>query len=107
MQIGFIVTKTPTEEGFQTFLEFLKFYQGKEDIHVYLVGSGVFCAKQGHQQSHKIHMILENGVLYAMEEDLIARGISPEQTFSGTKIISGYPELVHEIMEKMDQVMSF
>jgi tRNA 2-thiouridine synthesizing protein B len=107
MRIGFIVTKTPAENGFNTFIEFLKIYLGKDDIYVYLIGDGVYCARKGHHQSAKIHKIIENGQLYALAEDLLARGISPPQTFPGTKILPGYPELVMAIMEEMDQILTF
>jgi len=107
MRIGFIVTKTPAENGFNTFAQFLDLYIGKEDVNVYLIGDGVYCARKGHQKSGKIHSIIENGQLYALLEDLEARGISPEQTFPGTGIMSSYRELVVAIMEEMDQILTF
>lgn len=107
MRVGYIVTKTPAENGFNTFMQFLKVYMKKEEVYVYLIGDGVYCARKGHQQSVKIQKIIENGRLYALSEDLEARGISPGQTFPGTEIIPGYPELVVAIMEDMDQVLTF
>jgi tRNA 2-thiouridine synthesizing protein B len=107
MRIGFIVTKTPAEDGFNTFLQFLNIYLGKEDVYIYLVGDGVYCARKGHQKSSKIREIIERGHLHALSEDLQARGISPERTFPGTKIIPGYRELVLDIMEEMDQILTF
>jgi tRNA 2-thiouridine synthesizing protein B len=107
MRIGFIVTKTPAESGFKTFIQFLKLYLGKKDVYVYLIGDGVYCARKGHQQSQKIHKIIENGQLYVLSEDLQARGIHPDQTFAGTKIMSDYQELVMVIMEELDQILTF
>jgi sulfur relay protein TusB/DsrH len=107
MRIGYLVTKTPAENGFNTFIQFLNLYMGKEEVYVYLIGDGVYCARKGHQKSRKIQKIIENGHLYALSEDLQARGISPEQTFPGTEIIPGYPELVVAVMEEMDQILTF
>jgi tRNA 2-thiouridine synthesizing protein B len=107
MHIGFILTKTPAENGFNTFLQFLNLYLGKEDVFIYLVGDGVYCARKGHQKSAQIHRIIEHGQIYALSEDLQARGIAPEHTFPGTKILASYPELVVAIMEEMDQVLTF
>jgi tRNA 2-thiouridine synthesizing protein B len=107
MRIGFILTKTPAENGFKTFLEFLDLYIGKEDVFVCLVGDGVYCARKGHQKSGKIHTIIENGQLFALSEDLQARGISTEHTFPGTEILANYQELVIFIMEEMDQILTF
>lgn len=107
MRIGFIVTKTPAESGFKTFVQFLDLYLEKEDVYVYLVGDGVYCARKGHQKSSKIHKIIENGQVYALSEDLQARGISPELTIPGIKILASYQELVVAIMEEMDQILTF
>ncbi len=107
MRIGFIVTKTPAEYGFKTFLQFIKIYLGKKDVYVYLVGDGVYCARKGHQKSDEIIRIIENGRLYALLEDLQARAITPERTFPGTKILDNYQDLVVAIMEEMDQMLSF
>ncbi|MEN6329157.1 MAG: sulfurtransferase complex subunit TusB [Methanobacteriaceae archaeon] len=106
MRIGFIVTKTPSENGFKTFLQFLNIYLGKEEIYVYLVGDGVYGARKG-QQPGELREIIENDHLYALSEDLQARGISPEQIFPGTEIVASYQELVVAIMEEMDQILTF
>lgn len=107
MRIGFILTKTPAEDGFNTFMEFLNLYLEKEDVKVYLVGNGVYCARQGHQKSRQMRNIIERGQLHALETDLQARGIFPKQTLPGTKIMPSYRELVHAIMEDIDQILSF
>ena len=107
MHIGFILTKTPAEEGFNTFLEFALLYWGKEEISIYLLGNGVFCARKGHSKQDKIEKLIEGAKIYANASDLMARGISEENLIAGIKTISGYDGLVVNIMEKFDQILSF
>lgn len=107
MHIGFILTKTPAEEGFQTFLKFLNIYLGKEDLSIYLTGNGVYCAIEGHNESLKIHRILRKTKIYAYADDLDARGIKKKQLIPGIEIFENYETLVVAIMEEMDQILSF
>lgn len=107
MHIGFILTKTPAEEGFNTFLEFVSLYLGKERISIYLLGNGVFCARKGHSKQDEIENLIGCAKIYANSSDLMARGISEENLIEGIKSISGYDGLVVDIMENFDQVLSF
>ncbi len=38
MHVGFILTKTPAEEGFNTFVKFLNVYIRNNDVSIYLLG---------------------------------------------------------------------
>ncbi|OPY27445.1 MAG: DsrH like protein [Methanobacterium sp. PtaU1.Bin242] len=107
MHIGFILTKTPAEEGFQTFLKFINIYLGKEDLSIYLTGNGVYCAIEGYNESLKIHRILRKTKIYAYADDLDARGIKKKQLIPGIKIFENYETLVVALMEEMDQILSF
>ncbi len=44
MHIGFILTKSPSEQGFKTFIDYSKLYVNNDQISIYLLGSGVYCA---------------------------------------------------------------
>jgi len=107
MHIGLILTKTPAEEGFQTFIQFANLYQGKDEVTIYMIGNGVFCARKGHMNEDKILNLLENSLIYANSNDLNARGIKEDDLIDGIKIIQGYDGLVVEIMEEFDQILSF
>lgn len=107
MHIGFILTKTPAEEGFRAFLGFASVYVGKEDISIYLLGNGVFCARKGHSNQGKIENLIEKARIYANSDDLMARGISEDKLIEGITSISGYDGLVVDIMENFDQILSF
>lgn len=107
MHIGLILTKTPAEEGFQTFIQFANLYQGKDKVTIYMIGNGVFCARKGHLNEDKILNLLENSLIYANLNDLNARGIKEDDLMDGIKIIQGYDGLVVDIMEKFDQILSF
>lgn len=107
MHIGFILTKTPAEEGFRTFLEFALTYLGREEISIYLLGNGVFCARKGHLNEEKIKKILEKSKIYANSDDLKARGIKKEDIIDEIVPIYNYDVLVVDVMEKFDQILSF
>ena len=106
MHIGFILTKTPSEEGFNTFIKLLSVYLGKEDISVYLIGNGVYTARDGSFKAPDILEILKKARVYASHDDLNARGIKDEQLIRGIKIFKSYDALVLDMMEKMDQIIS-
>lgn len=42
MGIGFILTKTPAEEGYNTFIRFLNLFIESDNIIIYLLGNGVY-----------------------------------------------------------------
>jgi sulfur relay protein TusB/DsrH len=111
MHVGFILTKTPSEEGFNTFLKFLKIYLGKTDISIYLIGNGVYCLRSGHYVSEIITRILNdtnNAInLYVCGDDLKARGLTVEVFVNNVKQFINYDELVIDIMENIDQILSF
>lgn len=107
MHIGIILTKTPAEEGFQTFIQFANLYQGKDEVTIYMIGNGVFCARKGHLNEDIILNLLENSLIYANSNDLNARGIKKDDLIDGIKIIPGYDGLVVDIMEEFDQILSF
>jgi len=106
MHVGFIVTKTPGETCFKTFLNLVDLYVGKEGITIYLIGNGVYCARIGHKSGLSIK-IIKNSRVKVMRQDLSARGIEEEQLMEGVESMGSYDEMVHEIMEEFDQVLSF
>lgn len=107
MHIGFILTKTPAEESFKSFLKFVNLYQGKEEVSIYLVGNGVFCARKWHLNQDKIVKLAEGSKIYAYSDDLMARGISRGDLIEGITIFDSYDDLVVAMMENFDQVLSF
>ena len=106
MHVGFIVTKTPGETGFKTFLNLANLYLGRDEITIYLIGNGVYCARKGHK-SGLLLKIIKNSRVNALRQDLTARGIRDDQLMEGVESMGSYDEMVHEIMEKLDQVLSF
>mgnify|MGYP005852340989 CR=1 FL=1 len=107
MLIGFIVTKTPLEEGFCTFIKFIDIYIGKEDVKVYLLSNGVYIAKNNHLYSDHIRKLLKNCNIIAYLPDLRARGIDKTQLIEGIQLINNYDDIVIDIMENMGQILSF
>jgi tRNA 2-thiouridine synthesizing protein B len=107
MIIGFIVTKTPQEEGFNNFIKLLKLYMDHDSIHVYLIGNGVYGATSGHVHSDLIHYIGEKYEINVSKNDLNARGIKKNDLILGIKIFDGYGNVVGDLMEKIDHVISF
>lgn len=107
MHIGFILTKTPAEESFKSFLKFVNLYQGKEEVSIYLLGNGVFCARKGHSNQDEIEKLTKNSKVYAYLDDLMARGIDENNLMDGITVFDSYDNLVIAIMENFDQVLSF
>ena len=107
MQIGIILTKTPAEIGFNTFLKFASLYGDKEELSIYFIGNGVFSARKGHLKEDEIKNLLENSTIYAYLDDLKARGISEEDLIEGIRTFESYGDMIVDIMENTDQILSF
>ena len=110
MKIGFILTKTPSEEGFKTFLRFLEIYIKNEDVSIYLLGNGVYGFIEGQSKSQKLMSILGDfkpSKVYACLDDLNARGLKDNKLIRHVESFDTYDEIVQDIMENMDQVFSF
>lgn len=107
MKIGFIITKTPQEEGFNNFIKLLKLYMDHDSIYVYLIGNGVYGATSGHVHSDLIHQIGEKYEINVSKNDLKARGIKKNVLIRGIHIFDDYGNVVGDLMEKMDHVISF
>lgn len=106
MQIGIILTKTPAEQGFSTFLKFASVYR-KDELSIYFIGNGVFSARKGHLKENEIKELLTNSSIYAYSDDLNARGITEKDLIEGIRIFESYDDLVTDIMENKDQILSF
>ncbi len=111
MHIGFILTKTPSEEGFNTFIKFLKIYIETDDISIFLLGNGVYSFMSNHSKSHTLLSIINDSnriiKVYACLDDLKARGISQDKMAKFVDSFVSYDEIVIDIMENLDQVLSF
>jgi len=111
MHMGFILTKTPAEEGFNTFIKFLKIYIETDDVSIYLLGNGVYSFMSKHSKSHTLMDIIKdsnrNTKVYACLDDLKARGISEEKLAKFVDSFVIYDEIIIDIMENLDQVLSF
>jgi sulfur relay protein TusB/DsrH len=107
MHIGFILTKTPAEESFKSFLKFVNLYAGEDKISVYLLGNGVFCARKGHLNQAEIGKLARDSKVYVYLDDLMARGIDKTDLINGIIIFDNYDDLVIALMENLDQILSF
>jgi tRNA 2-thiouridine synthesizing protein B len=107
MKIGFIITKTPQEEGFNNFITLLNIYQAHSEIIIYLIGNGVYGGVHGHVHADLIHFLAENHSVSISENDLNARGLDSENLIHKVKLFQNYDDLVVDLMEEMDQVFSF
>ncbi len=107
MKIGFIITKTPQEEGFNNFITLLNIYQAHAEIIIYLIGNGVYGGVHKHIHADLIHFLAENHSVSVSENDLKARGLGKNNLIPGAKLFSDYDDLVVDLMEEMDQVFSF
>jgi len=106
MHIGFILTKSPSEQGFKTFRDFSRSYINNDQISIYLVGNGVYCARKDYSNSD-LELLFESSTVYVYENDIIARGIKKEQIKDGLIVFSDYNDMVIAIMENFNQVVSF
>jgi sulfur relay protein TusB/DsrH len=110
MHIGFILTKTPSEEGFNTFLKLLKIYIENDKVSIYLLGNGVYCFIEGYSNSKRLIDILKDSKalkVYANIDDMRARGLTGNKLINCVEPFETYDELVKDIMENIDQVLSF
>lgn len=107
MHIGFILTKSPSEMSFSSFIKFAELYQDNDQISIYLVGNSVYCARKGNIAFDKIKKLLNNSKIYANSDDLKARGILTEHLINGVIPFSHYDQVVIDIMENFDQTLSF
>jgi sulfur relay protein TusB/DsrH len=106
MSIVFILTKSPSEQGFQTFMDFAQLYVHNDLISIYLVGNGVYGARKNYQNPD-IKRIFKNSKVYVYVADLKARGIEEEQLKEGLMVFHQYDDLVVDVMENFHQVVSF
>lgn len=106
MHIGFILTKSSSEQGFKTFIDFSQLYAGNDNVSIYLVGNGVYCARKSYSNPD-LEMIFENSKVFVHENDLKARGIGTEQIKDGITPFYQYDDMVIDVMENFNQVVSF
>jgi len=106
MHIGFILTKSPSEQGFKTFIDYSQVYITNDQISIYLIGNGVYCARKNFF-NHDLEMIFKNSKVYVSFNDLKARGIENEQITDGLILFSQYDDMITDIMENFNQVISF
>ncbi len=105
MNIGFILTKSPFEQVFKTFMDFAQLYVHKDQISIYLVGNGVYCARN--YPNPDLDRLFNNSKVYVLSNDLKARGIKDDQVKEGLMVFHEYDDLVIDVMENFDQVVSF
>lgn len=106
MHIGFILTKSPSEHGFKTFIDYSKIYITNDQISIYLIGNGVYCARKNFFNPD-LEMIFKNSKSYVFYNDLKARGIENEQIKDSLILFSHYSNMITDIMENFNQVISF
>ena len=111
MHVGFILTKTPAEEGFNTFLKFLKIYLGNNEVSIFLLGNGVYCFRKGYSKSEMVMNMLKDSnksfKIYACLDDLKARGIPVNSLIGDVETFITYDEMVVDMMENINQILSF
>lgn len=106
MHIGFILTKSPSEQGFKTFIDFSQVYVDNDQLSIYLVGNGVYCARESYSDPD-LEMLFRSSKVYVSRNDLKARGIETELIKDSLVLFSNYDDLVRDIMENFNQVMTF
>ncbi|UTB32778.1 MAG: sulfur relay protein DsrH [Methanobacterium sp. ERen5] len=106
MKIGFILTKSPSEQGFKTFIDYSQLYINNDQISIYLVGSGVYCSRKSYFNSD-LDKLFENSNVYVSFNDLKTRGIEKDQIKDGLTLFSQYDDMINDIMENLNQVVSF
>lgn len=106
MQIGFILTKSPSEQGFNTFIDFSKLYINNDQISIYLIGNGVYCARKSYSNPD-LKTLFKNSKVHVSGSDLKARGIADEQINDDIIVFSQYDNMIIDVMENLNQVVSF
>ncbi len=105
MHIGFILSKSPSEQGFMTFIDFSKLYINNDQISIYLVGNGVYCARKSYSNPD-LEVLFKSSKVYVSGNDLKARGIE-DQIKEDFVVFSQYDNMVIDVMENFNQVVSF
>lgn len=106
MSIGFILTKSPSEQGFQTFMDFAQLYISNDQVSIYLIGNGVYCVRKNYKNPD-LERLFKNSKVYVSANDLKARGIGDGQVKEGLMVFHQYDDLVMDVMENFHQVVSF
>lgn len=106
MHIGFILTKSPSEQGFKTFLDFSKLYINNDQISIYLVGNGVYCTRKDYFNPD-LEKLFESSTVYVCEKDLKARGLQEEKIKEEIIVFSEYDNMIIDVMENFNQLVSF
>ena len=106
MHIGFILTKSPSEQGFKTFIDYSQLYINNDQISIYLLGSGVYCARKSYFNPD-LEILLKNSKVYVASNDLKARGLENEEIKEEFVMFSEYDDMIIDIMENSNQVVSF
>ncbi len=106
MHIGFILTKSPSEQGFNTFIDFSKLYINNDQISIYLVGNGIYCARKSYFNVD-LDILFNSSKVHVSVNDLKARGIEEEQVRDDIIVFSKYDHMVIDVMENFTQVVSF
>ena len=104
--VGFLVTKSPSELSFKTFLDIVDIWC-EEYLKVYLISNGIYAAMEGNRYSHTIRDISRTGNVFARKEDLMARGITRDMLIDGVEVLEGLDRVVVDIMENLDMVFTF
>ncbi len=104
MHIGFILTKSPSEQVFETFLDF-QIICHTDQISTYLVGNGVYCAHKNYSNSD-LEMVFESSTVYVYENDLKQEELR-RQIKDGLIVFSKYDDMVTDVMENFNQAVSF
>lgn len=106
MHIGFILTKSPSEQGFETFIDYSKLYINNDQISIYLVGNGVYCARKSYINPD-LEVLFESSKVYVSSNDLKARGIGEEPVKKSLIMFSQYDNMILDVMENLNQVVTF
>jgi sulfur relay protein TusB/DsrH len=106
MHIVFILTKSPSDQGFRTFINYTKVYINKDQISIYLVGNGVYCAPKSIFNTD-LETLFKSSKVSVSFNDLKARGIGNEEMKNGLIMFYQYEEMMIDIMENSNQVVSF
>ena len=106
MHIGFILTKSPSDQGFRTFIDYSQLYINNDQISIYLVGNGVYCARKSYFNPN-LEMLFKSSKVYVSFNDLKARGIENEEIKEEFVMFSKYDDMIIDIMENFNQIVSF